>query len=251
MTPELEGRVALITGGAGDGIGQACARRLAATGASIVLVDEHEARTKSVSESIAADTGATVVGLPGDVADRDRMDEVIAAAEDQLGPIDILVNNAAVNVLGEVTELKVEDWDRVIDVDLNACFYLIHKVLPGMIDRQQGSVINISSVAAYIGTGREAPYAAAKAALHSLTRSIAFEAGPSGVRCNSVATGIIWSKFVRKYADRLDPERERTPLKRFGDPEEVAELVAFLASEKSSFITGETLNISGGWYTRG
>ena len=250
MTDELRGRVALVTGGAGDGIGSATAQRLASDGASVVIVDEHERRTKEVAERVAAATGSRVVGMPGDIADRGRMDEVLAATAEQLGPVDILVNNAALNVLGDVVDLDPSAWDRVMDVDLGACFYLIRQTLPAMMEQGKGSIVNVSSVAGYVGSGREGPYAASKAALHSLTRSVAFEAGPRGVRCNAVATGIIWSKFVRKYAKTLDPERERTPLRRFGDPEEVADLISYLCSDRSAFITGETINISGGWYMR-
>ncbi len=249
-TAELTGRVALVTGGAGDGIGSATALRLARDGASVVIVDSHERRTQEVSERIAAETDARVLGMPGDIADRERMDEILASIEELLGGVDILVNNAALNVLGDVVDLDMADWDRVMDVDLTACFYLIRQCLPAMMKRGLGSIINVTSVAGYLGSGREGPYAASKAALHSLTRSVAFEAGPSGVRCNAVATGIIWSKFVRKYADRMEPEIQRTPLRRIGDPEDVAELISFLVSERSSFITGETINISGGWYMR-
>ena len=250
MPGEFAGRVALVTGGAGDGIGSATCLRLARGGAAVVVVDEHERRTKEVAERIASETGATVVGLPGDIADRERMDEVLARVRAELGPVDVLVNNAALNALGGVEEITPEQWDRVVDVDLSACFYLIRATLPGMRELGRGSIVNVSSAAAWVGSGREAPYAASKAALHSLTRSVAWEAGPQGVRCNAVATGIVWSKFVRKYADRLQPELERTPLRRSGEPEEVAELVAFLVSERSAFITGEVLGISGGWYMR-
>lgn len=251
MSGEFSGRVALVTGGAGDGIGSATVLRLAQAGAAVVVVDEHERRTKEVAERISAETGAQVLAMPGDISDRDRMDEVLAAVAEQVGPVDILVNNAALNALGDIVDLAPESWDRVIEVDLTACYYLIHRCLPAMMERGWGSIVNVSSVAGYIGSGREGPYAASKAALHSLTRSVAFEAGPKGVRCNAVATGIIWSKFVRKYAERLQPEVDNTPLRRIGDPEEVAELIAFLVSDRSTFITGETINISGGWYMRG
>ena len=250
MEGVLAGRVALVTGAAGDGIGSATALRLAREGAAVVVVDEHERRTKEVAERLAAETGAAVLGLAGDIADRRRMDEVLEEARATLGPVDVLVNNAAINALGEVADLEPERWDRVLEVDLGACFYLTRAVLPGMKERRHGSIVNVSSVAAWLGSGREAPYAAAKAALHSLTCSVAHEAGPHGVRCNAVATGIIWSRFVRTYEERLSPELERTPLRRFGDPEEVAELVFFLVSDRSAFITGEVVNISGGWYMR-
>ena len=140
----------------------------------------------------------------------------------------------------------------MIDIDLTACFYLSRKVLPGMIERGYGNIVNVTSVAGYLtGGGREGPYAAAKAALHALTRTIAFEGGPHGVRCNAVAPGIITSKFVEKYRDDFEREVRRTPLRRLGSPEDIANAIAFLLSEQSSFITGETLNVSGGWYMRG
>jgi NAD(P)-dependent dehydrogenase (short-subunit alcohol dehydrogenase family) len=248
---EFKDRVALVTGGAGDGIGSATARHFAEEGARVVIVDIHERRTKEWSERIAAETGAEVLGLAGDIADREAMDEVLTQVEATFGGVDFLINNAALNTLGEVKDITIEDWDRVVDVDLNACFYLMKRTLPGMMERGRGAIVNVTSVAAWIGSGREAPYSASKAALHALTRSIAWEVGPSGVRCNAIATGIIDSKFVRKYAERMKPEIERTPLRRFGTPAEVADAIAWLCSERSAFVTGEVLNISGGWYMRG
>ena len=246
---ELEGRVALVTGAAGEGIGQACARRLAEDGAKVVLTDIHERRTAEVAEKLSVDFPGRILGLPFDVADKVRADVVLAVAADEFGPVDILINNAAENVLAPVSQYTDEDWDRGIAVNFTGCFYLTRRVLPGMMERGWGSIVNVTSVAAWLsGGGREGPYASAKAALHSLTRAVAFEGGPHGVRCNAVAPGIIWSKFVRKYEEGFRDEIENTPLRRIGDPEEVAATVAFLVSEQSSFITGEVLNVSGGWY---
>ncbi len=251
MSALFEGRVALVTGAAGAGIGRATARRLAQDGAAVAVTDAHERRTGETVQELRADFGDRVAGWTLDVADRPRVDAVLAEVEKTLGPIDILVNNAAINILGSVSEYKVEDWDRVIAIDLSACFYLARQLLPGMVERGRGWIVNISSVAGYLtGGGREGPYAAAKAGLHSLTRSIAFEGGPHGVRCNAVAPGIIWSKFLEKYADGFKHEVDNTPLRRFGQPEDIAAAVAFLCSDESSFITGETLNVSGGWYMR-
>lgn len=248
---ELDGQVAFVTGAAGAGIGQACARRLAADGASVAVTDNHERRTNEVTDALQKEVGDRVRGYVLDVSDRAGCDEVIATIERELGPIDILVNNAAINILGPISEYDPEAWDRVIDIDLTACFYLARRVLPGMKERGRGSIVNISSVAGYLhGGGREGPYGAAKAGLHAITRGIAFEAGPHGVRCNSVAPGIVWSKFVERYADSFQSEVERTPLRRLGTPEDIANAVAWLCSEQSSFITGETLNVSGGWYMR-
>lgn len=253
MSKDFENKVALVTGGAGAGIGSHTSRRIALEGGRVAIVDIHEKRCRSVAEEIAKETGARVEAFPGDIADRARMQEVVGQIEASLGPIDVLVNNAAENVLAPIRDFTMDDWDRVLDVDLTAAFNLIRLVLPGMMERRRGAIVNISSIAGWLGDaneGREAPYASAKAALFSLTRSVAFEGGPFGVRCNAIAPGLIWSKFVARYEDQFKPEVERTPLRRFGRPEEVAELVAFLGSDRSAFITGEAVNISGGWYMR-
>jgi 3-oxoacyl-[acyl-carrier protein] reductase len=253
MPKDFENKVALVTGGAGAGIGSHTVRRIAIDGGAVAVVDIHERRCRSVAEEIAKETGARVLPFPGDIADRERMTAVIAEIESSLGPVDVLVNNAAENVLAPIREFTMQDWDRVLDVDLTAAFNLTRMLLPGMIARRRGAIVNISSIAGWLGDaneGRESPYACAKAALFGLTRSVAFEGGPFGVRCNAVAPGLIWSKFVARYEEQFRPDIEKTPLRRFGKPEEVAELVAFLASDRSAFITGEAINISGGWYMR-
>jgi 3-oxoacyl-[acyl-carrier protein] reductase len=253
MSKDFQGKVALVTGGAGAGIGSHAVRRIAREGGSVAVVDIHEKRCRLVADEIAAETGARVLPFPGDIADRARMQAVVGEIEASLGPIDVLVNNAAENVLAPIRDFTMKDWDRVLDVDLTAAFHLIRLLLPGMIERRRGAIVNISSIAGWLGDaneGREAPYASAKSALFSLTRSVAFEGGPYGVRCNAIAPGLIWTKFVARYQDQFKTEIERTPLRRFGQPEEVAELVAFLGSDRSAFITGEAINISGGWYMR-
>jgi len=244
------GRVALVTGAAGSGIGKATARRLAAEGAHVVVTDVHPGRTAATAEEIQAEfPGVRVVGHLMDAGDRAAIDDVVGAVTADLGPIDLLVNNAAVNVLGLVVDYDPADWDRVIEVDLSGCWYLTRAVMPAMIEHGHGSVVNISSVASSLGGGgTEGPYAAAKAGLQSLTRTVAAEGGPYGIRANAIAVGIVWTKFVEKHADRLAPEAERTPLRRLGEPEEIAAVVAWLASDESSFVTGATINASGGWY---
>ena len=244
------GRVALVTGAAGSGIGKATARRLAAEGASVVVTDVHPGRTATTVDELRAEfPEVRVVGHVMDAGDLAAIDDVVAAVAADLGPIDLLVNNAAVNVLGLVVDYDPADWDRVIAVDLTGCWYLSKAVMPAMIERGRGSVVNISSVASSLGGGgTEGPYAAAKAGLQSLTRTVAAEGGPYGIRANAIAVGIVWTKFVEKHADRLAPEAERTPLRRLGNPEEIAAVVAWLASDESSFVTGATINASGGWY---
>lgn len=251
MGDRFEGRVALVTGAAGAGIGKAIAHRLASEGASVVVTDLHERRTEETTTELQALYGDRIVGFAYDVADRDRADEILARVAERVGPVDVVVNNAAENVLAPISEYSLEDWERGIDVNLTGCFHLIRQSLPSMMERGWGSIVNITSVAAWLsGGGREGPYASSKAALHSLTRAVAFEGGPFGVRCNAVAPGIIHSKFIDKYRDDFEKEIGKTPLRRIGDAEEVASVVAFLVSDESSFVTGEVINVSGGWYMR-
>jgi NAD(P)-dependent dehydrogenase (short-subunit alcohol dehydrogenase family) len=248
---ELSGRVAFVTGGAGRGIGRAVVRRLAREGATVIMGDDREKRCLELAGELRQEVSPNIFGMGVDIADRLRVDEVLDEIANDHGPVDILINNAAVNILAKVSEYDPADWDRVMDVDLTACFYLARRTLPSMIERGWGSIVNITSVAGYLhGSGVEGPYAAAKAALHSLTRAIAYEAGPSGVRCNAVAPGIIDSVFIKQREKQFEPEKKATPLRRFGTTEEVANVVYFLVSEQSSFVTGEVINVSGGWYMR-
>lgn len=244
-------RIALVTGAAGAGIGQAIARRLAAAGASVVVTDSHEGRTAAVTDALVAEHGADrIAGYVLDVADRDQVARVVDSVARRMGTIDILVNNAAVNTLVATHEMDPQDWDRTIAVDLTGPWQLCRATIPGMVAAGRGSIVNITSVAAYVGAAKEGPYAAAKAGLHSLTRTIASEAGGTGIRCNAVAPGLVHSKFVDRHREAFDPERDRTPLGRFAEPEEIASVVEFLVSDAASFVTGEIINVSGGWYVR-
>ena len=255
MAGEFEGAVALVTGGGGSCIGGPTALRFAQEGASVVICDLHERRNTDMAERIRKETGAKVLAFHLDIADRAKVDLMIAETERELGRVDVLVCNAAENKLGKILEYDMADWDRTIDVSLSANFYLARKVRPGMVARRRGSIVNISSVAGWIGKPNEKDgepaYAAAKAAMFALTRNIAHEVGPHGIRCNAIAPGLIWSRFVEKFDADFRPLVEATPLRRYGRSEDVVEAVMFLASDKrSGFITGEALNVSGGWYMR-
>jgi NAD(P)-dependent dehydrogenase (short-subunit alcohol dehydrogenase family) len=252
---EFEGAVALVTGGGGSCIGGPTALRFAQEGANVVICDLHARRNAEMAERIRKETRARVLAFDLDIADRAKVDAMIAETEREFGGVDVLVCNAAENKLGKIVEYDMADWDRTIDVSLSANFYLARKVLPGMVARRRGSIVNISSVAGWIGNPNEKDgepaYAAAKAAMFALTRNIAHEVGPHGVRCNAIAPGLIWSRFVEKFDADFQPLIAATPLRRYGRSEEIVEAVMFLASDKrSGFITGEALNVSGGWYMR-
>lgn len=253
MTPEFAGRVALVTAAAGQGIGQAVARRLAAGGATVVVTDIHPGRTRSVAEAIAADhPGTTVVGLPMDAGDRDRVDEVVDEVTATLGPIRVLVNNAAINVMGSIFDYDPADWDWVVRVNLTGAWYLCRRAMPLMREAGGGAIVNIGSYAPDIGgAGIEAPYAVTKGGLNVLTRSCAHEGGPHGIRANCVSMGMVrGTRFVDSHPELRELPDTMGPLGELPHAGDIAEAVAFLASDRARYVTGEILNVSGGSYMR-
>lgn len=251
MYDDLEGRIALVTGAAGGGIGRATARRLLAEGASVAVTDVHARRTDETVTALGEEFGSNRVhGVLMDAGDRAQIDEALAEIERRWGPVGLLVNNAAVNALAPVGDMEPDQWDWAIGVNLSGPWYLCRAVLPAMVEAGWGSIVNVTSVAGWIHGTNEGPYASAKAALHQLTRTIAAEYGPAGIRCNGVAPGIVHTWFVDTHAPQLLDEAENTPVRRLGTPEDIAAVIAWLASDQSSFVTGETINASGGWYMR-
>ncbi len=250
---EFDGRVALVTAAAGAGIGQATARRLAAGGARVVVTDIHERRTREVAAAIAADQpDTTVVGLPMDAGDREQIDAVCAEVTRTLGPVQILVNNAAVNVLGSIFDYDPENWDWCVRVNLSGPWYLCRTVMPLMRDAGGGVIVNVSSYAPDVGgAGIEAPYAITKGGLNVLTRSCAHEGGPHGIRAVTVATGVVTgTKFIDDHPDILRQGEAGSPLGTCTSAIDVAEAIAFLASDRARTITGEILNVAAGAYMR-
>lgn len=248
MSGSLSGRVALVTGAAGGGIGEATARRLAREGAIVALSDRHAGRATEVARAILEEVeGARVESIVLDVADRSAIDRVVNEVEVRFGGIDVLVNNAGINVQALIHEVAPEDWDASLAVDLSGPQHLCSRVLPGMMERAKGAIVNVSSVASTgHATELDATYAVAKAGLNGLTRAVALQGGPHGVRCNAVAPGVVWTRFTRKYAERLAPQIERTPLRRFAEPEDIANVICFLCSDESRHVTGEVIAVSGG-----
>lgn len=253
MTTEFDGAVAFVTGAAGMGIGQAVTRRFAAGGARVVVTDIHERRTHEVTRAIAEDyPDREVVGFPMDAGNRAAIDDVIGQVFERFGAIDILVNNAAYNVLAPTFEYEPADWDRVMDVNINGPWYLARRILPGMRERGGGVIVNIGSYAPDIGgPALETAYAVSKGALNTLTRCLANEGGPHGIRANTVSSGLVeGTKFLIDHPELRDRSDWLGPLGSLPNKAEIAEVVAFLASQRAAHITGEIVNVSGGAYMR-
>ncbi len=242
----LEGKRALVTG-ASRGIGRAVAQRLAADGAAIA-VNYHtsEAEATEVVSAITS-SGGTAVSIGGDVSDAAQAAATVATAAEALGGLDILVNNAGITRDNLVLRLSEEEWDAVLDVNLKGAFLCTKAALRPMLRQRSGRIINMTSVVAGTGNPGQANYAAAKAGLIGLTKTVAREVASRGITVNAVAPGFISTRMVEAITEE---QRElvlgRIPLARFGTPADVAACVAFLASDDAGYITGQVLGVDGG-----
>jgi NAD(P)-dependent dehydrogenase (short-subunit alcohol dehydrogenase family) len=242
MMRRFDGRVVIVTGSA-SGIGQATALRFAAEGAKVVLADRDPVRGKAVADELAAVSPGCAIAQVCDVADEAQVEATVARALEAFGRLDIVVNNAGLMVFKRLVEHTREDWTRVLGVDLLGAFYFMKHGLPVM--GEGGSVVNVASVHAVETTPNVCSYAAAKAALLSLTRSAAIEAKERKIRVNAVVPGavdtpMLWSNpNLKSGAEKLDPND-------VGRVEDLAGAIAFLASDDAAFVTGAALNVDGG-----
>ena len=240
-------QVALVTG-ASRGIGRAVAARLARAGYA-VGVNYHERRDKAdelVAELTAA--GCEAIAIQADVAVRAEVDAMVRRVADAFGPVTLLVNNAGVAGQALFQDVTDEMWERYFAVNLNGMRHTIQAVLPSMLHEKSGCIVNISSIWGQHGASCEVTYSCTKHAIIGLTRSLAMELAPSGIRVNCVAPGVIDTDMVKVLGDdTLRDLAEQTPLGRLGTPEDVAAAVAFLASDEAGFITGQVLTADGGF----
>jgi 3alpha(or 20beta)-hydroxysteroid dehydrogenase len=243
----LEGKVAIVTGAAG-GIGAATAERLTLEGALLVLTDANEQGVQSVAEELGERTGVRV--LPHDVTSEEQWQTVVASALDAHGRIDVLVNNAGVFLASALTETSLEDFKRVMDVNVTGVFLGMRAVTPTMTEQRGGSVINLSSVAGLMGSPFLTAYAASKWAVRGMSKVAAKELAQFGVRVNSVHPGQIDTDMNTRQREKtpelIDKLIRGIPLRRIGTPQEVAGAIAYLASDDSTYVTGSELVVDGG-----
>lgn len=244
-------RIALVTGGA-RGIGRAIALALAADGRHVVIADLLETEAKAVADEVRA-AGGQALGVRLDVTDADSAAAAVGVAQEELGPIDILVNSAGWDELKPFVDTDEAFWDKVIAINYKGCLRMTHAVLPGMLEREWGRIVSIGSDAGRVGSSLESVYAGAKGAIIAFMKTIAREAARQGVTANSVCPGPTDTPLLAQITEGAEDAQKviqgmtrAVPMKRLGRPEEVAAAVAFLASDDAGFITGQTLSVSGG-----
>jgi 2-deoxy-D-gluconate 3-dehydrogenase len=248
---DLTGRVAVVTGGNG-GIGRGIALGLAQAGGAVAILGRNEEKNKRVLAELKS-IGVPSIAVKIDVTDRPALEPALNKVVSELGGIDILVNNAGnVSLSGGILNEKPEDWDNVIETQLNAVFLLSRLAAPFMISRKGGKIINIGSMYSFFGSGLIPSYSAAKGAIIQLTKSMAIELAPHNIQVNAIAPGWIETDMTAPVHSMplYDEIILRTPAGRMGEPEEIAGTAVYLASRASDFVTGDTIRVDGGFAIR-
>ena len=249
--PKLKDKTVIVTGGAG-GIGGATCRRFAAEGAKVAVFDMNIDAAQKVADDIKA-SGGTAAAFKCDITDRAAVDAAVAATIAQLGPIDVLVNNAGWDVFKPFVKTVPDEWSKLIAINLTGALHMLHAVLPGMVERKAGRVVNIASDAARGGSSGEAVYSACKGGLVSLSKTLAREHARHNITVNVVCPGPTDTALLAGFAEGArDPEklmeafRSAIPLGRLGQPDDLAGAIVFFSSDDASFITGQVISVSGG-----
>ena len=241
----LTDKVAIVTG-ASRGIGEAIAKQLSSCGAKIILIARNSDQLVAVKETIISN-GGIAESMAGDVSNLNSISEIVTNTIDKWGRIDILVNNAGIARDNIIMRMKEDDWDIVMNINLKGCFNGVKSVARPMIKNKAGRIINITSVIGQIGNAGQSNYAASKAGIMGLTKSMAKELGSRNITVNAVAPGYITTDMTNELNDEVKEQlKSSIPLGRLGTPDDVANLVCFLASDEAGYITGQTFNVDGG-----
>ena len=245
MFADLSGRIALVTGG-GQGIGRAVALRMARQGADIAVADVDDETAGRVVEEVEA-LGRRSMAIHMDVTSKESVESGVAAAIAKMSPVDILVNNAGVISDSLLIRMKDEDFDRVINTNLRGTYYCTKAVVPGMVRARWGRIISLSSVVGLRGNVGQTNYAASKAGINALTWSLAKELATRNITVNAIAPGYVATATTEVLSDRVkETVLGHIPMRRFGTPEEIAGIAAFLASDDAAYVTGEVVRVDGG-----
>ena len=245
----LEGKIAIVTG-ASRGIGKEIARSFISQGATVAFTYRSSEEQALALEKELTENGGTAKGFKSDASKFEDAENLVKEVLEAFGTVDVVVNNAGITDDTLLMRMSEEQWDRVIDVNLKSCFNLTKAVLRTMLKARAGSIINISSVVGVQGNAGQANYSASKAGILGFTKSVALELGSRKIRCNAIAPGFIETEMTEKLdAEVVQGWRDTIPLKRGGSPEDVANACVFLASDMSSYVTGQTLNVCGGMIT--
>ena len=241
----LTDKVAIVTG-ASRGIGEAIAKKISGCGAKIILIARNSDQLVAVKETIISN-GGIAESIAGDVSNLNSISEIVTNTIDKWGRIDILVNNAGIARDNIIMRMKEDDWDSVMNINLKGCFNGIKSVAGPMIKNKAGRIINVTSVIGQIGNEGQSNYAASKAGIMGLTKSMAKELGSRNITVNAVAPGYITTDMTNELNDEVKEQlKSSIPLGRLGTPNDVANLVCFLASDEAGYITGQTFNVDGG-----
>ena len=242
----LKGKCAIITG-ASRGLGKAIALKLASLGVNIVLNYRSSEKEAIDVENEIKEMGVEVLSVKGDISKLQEVENLVAVAKERFGNIDIMVNNAGITKDTLILRMKEEDFDSVIDVNLKGVFNCLKSITPIMVKQKHGKIISISSVVGIAGNAGQVNYAASKAGIIGMTKSLAKEVGSRGITVNAVAPGFIETDMTDALGDKFKEEANKNiPLKRLGSAEDVANVVAFLASESSDYVTGQVIQVDGG-----
>ena len=244
----LSGKTALVTGST-RGIGKATALRLAEAGATVIITGRNEDRAREVAKDIKTRTGSDTFAVELDLGSRESIEAAMERISEAVGGVDILVNNAGANRDALFLRMKYEDWEEIIRVNLTGTFLVTQLALKGMLRKKWGRIINVSSVVAFIGNVGQANYSTAKAGLVGFTKTLAKELATRNITVNAVAPGFIETDMTENLPEEIKAGfLSQIPMNRFGKPEDVANVVLFLASDLSEYITGEVIHVNGGLF---